>query len=110
MGKITALVQKLLNLAEAQIISCDLFNQFLLTVTNPQLIDNDNLNRMLSMFEQGEMSSDIFEHLVQRIASNDIADETLAGILSDLEKDTALKPMSIQRLARLKADHSHAAK
>ena len=110
MGKITALVQKLLNIAEAQIISCDLFNQFLLTANKPQLINNENLNRMLSIFKQGKMSSDIFEQLVQIIASDDIADEVLAGILSDLENDTALTPKSIQRLARLEADHSHAAK
>jgi hypothetical protein len=110
MGKITALVQKMLDMAEAQIISCDLFNQFLPTAKKPQFINNENLNRMLSMFEQGKMSSDIFEQLVQRIASDDIGDEVLAGILSDLEKDTALKPMSIKRLARLEAEHSHAAK
>ena len=110
MGAVSSFFREVLKMAESQLISVDIFKKLIIMTTDSHPVSEKTLNKLLSLFETGKISTDILSELLDRIECGDIAEENLLKLIVDVEDSIASDTGLIQALAQLETNRTHVAK
>jgi hypothetical protein len=110
MGLVSDFLRDLLKMAEAQLISVDIFKRIIIIGHSSHLISQENLNKFLAIFDKGKISVDHLAELLEKIERGDVSEEILPRVIADIETGITPDTGLIQVLSQLEADRSHVRK
>jgi hypothetical protein len=110
MGLVSDFLREVLKMTEDRLISVDIFKKIIIIARSPHPISEENLNKILAVFDKGKISADLLAELLDKIERGDVSEEVLLRVIADIENSTTSDTGLIQVLSQLEADRSHVTK
>jgi adsorption protein B len=110
MGLISNSLRDVLKMAEAHLISVDIFKKIIIIAHSSRLINHENLNKILTIFDKGKISAGFLAEILDKIERGDVSEEILPRFIANIENGITPDTGLIQVLSQLEADRSHVSK